>query len=358
MAGRPADRHRTRHLGQASPEPSAAVPTFAEYAARVIAHRASNGLRPNTERKYRGLLAGHLMPAFGPTRIDQVTVAQVNEWFASYGRRTHATRADAYRLLSSVMKAAIDEGLRESNPCRVRGGGTDPERAHDIEAATPGRLTRSPTRCARSGGWSCCSPGTASYGSGSWPSCAARNRGGRPRARGPQGAPRDDAGGRRDDHRAAQVEGRRAGRGDPAAPAAGSWPRTWPRTPGRAGTRCCSPRHAGASFTTRCCGGSGAARETVGLPGFHFHDLRHTGATWLARDGATSKSGCTGSGTVIRGWRRGTSTPTPSGTRRTPSGSPAARRSSCRWPRVGRGRAARHEVRRRDHTSRLTGSAW
>ena len=35
------------------------------------------------------------------------------------------------------MKAAIDEGLRESNPCRVRGGGTDPRRAHDIEAATP-----------------------------------------------------------------------------------------------------------------------------------------------------------------------------------------------------------------------------
>ena len=66
----------------------AAVPTFAEYAARVIAHRASNGLRPNTERNYRRLLTGHLMPAFGPARIDQVTVAEVNEWFATYGRRT------------------------------------------------------------------------------------------------------------------------------------------------------------------------------------------------------------------------------------------------------------------------------
>ena len=83
----PADRHRTRHLGQASPGPAAAAPTFAEYAARVIEHRASNGLRPSTERKYRGELAGHLAPAFGATRIDQVTVAQVNEWFASYGRR-------------------------------------------------------------------------------------------------------------------------------------------------------------------------------------------------------------------------------------------------------------------------------
>ena len=32
-----------------------------------------------------------------------------------------------------------------------------------------------------------------------------------------------------------------------------------------------------------------AAREAAGLPGFHFHDLRHTGLTWLARDGATLK---------------------------------------------------------------------
>jgi integrase len=32
-----------------------------------------------------------------------------------------------------------------------------------------------------------------------------------------------------------------------------------------------------------------AARTAAGLPGFHFHDLRHTGMTWLARDGATLK---------------------------------------------------------------------
>ncbi|HEY6309908.1 MAG TPA: hypothetical protein VIY52_03760, partial [Streptosporangiaceae bacterium] len=120
----------------AEPRRAAAVPSFAEYAARVIARRVSGGLRPSTERRYRGLLAGHLLPAFGATRVDQVTVAAVNEWHASYGRRLHGTRAGAYRLLVSVMRAAIDEGLRESNPCRVRGGCADPQRAHDVEAAT------------------------------------------------------------------------------------------------------------------------------------------------------------------------------------------------------------------------------
>ena len=34
--------------GKPAPARTAAVPTFAEYAARVIGHRASNGLRPNT----------------------------------------------------------------------------------------------------------------------------------------------------------------------------------------------------------------------------------------------------------------------------------------------------------------------
>ena len=53
------------------------------------------------------MLNGHLLPVFGGTRIDAITVTAVNEWFASYGRRTPATRADAYRLLTSVMKTAI-----------------------------------------------------------------------------------------------------------------------------------------------------------------------------------------------------------------------------------------------------------
>ena len=54
-----------------------------------------------------------------------------------------------------------------------------------------------------------------------------------------------------------------------------------------------------------------AAREATGLPGFHFHDLRHTGMTWLARDGATLKermhrAGCVRSedGGAVRARRR------------------------------------------------------
>ncbi len=79
--------------GQPAPAARAAVPTFAEYAARVIGHRASDGLRPSTERNYRRLLASHLIPAFGPARIDAITVAAVNDWYAGY-TRTLPTRAD------------------------------------------------------------------------------------------------------------------------------------------------------------------------------------------------------------------------------------------------------------------------
>ncbi len=66
----------------------ASVPTFADCAARMIAQRAANGLSPNTARRYRGLLNGHLLPTFGATPVDQITVAMVNDWHASYLRRT------------------------------------------------------------------------------------------------------------------------------------------------------------------------------------------------------------------------------------------------------------------------------
>ena len=275
--------------GKPAPARTAAVPTFAEYAARVIGHRASNGLRPNTERNYRRLLTGHLIPAFGPARIDQVTVAGVNEWFAAYGRRTLPTRAAAYRLLSSVMKAAIDEGLRESNPCRVRGGGTDPRRAHDIEAATPEQVDA--LAAAMRPQWQMIVQ-LAAYCQLRFGELAELRRkdieldGGRGVLRVRRAMSRVDG---------AIVTGppkSSAGVRDVAIP---------PHLLGELAAHLaahCGPGRDALLFTTP----RGAqlyhavlyrewkaARAEAGLPGFHFHDLRHTGMTWLARDGATLK---------------------------------------------------------------------
>jgi integrase len=274
------------------PVPAArVVPTFTEYALRVIEHRVSNGLRPSTERKYRGLLAGHLLPAFGPVPIDQITVAGVNEWFTSYGRRVLPTRANAYRLLASMMKAAIDEGWRESNACRVRGGAADPRREHEAEAATPGQVDalaaamRPQWRMAVLLGAYCQLRFgelaelrrkdvelDLAAGRG-----VIRVRRAMTRVDGVMltGPPKSSAG-----IRAVAVPPHLLG--DLAAHLAEHV------QPGRDALLFTTPRGE-QLYHAVIYGDWHKARADVGLPGFRFHDLRHTGLTWLARDGATLK---------------------------------------------------------------------
>ena len=108
------------------------VPRFAAYAASWLANRP---LRGRSVREYRSVLHGHLVPAFGPMRLDAITPLAVREWHASYGTRTPSARAKAYRVLHAIMATAADEDKWiGANPCRVRRGGSDP-RAHRINIA-------------------------------------------------------------------------------------------------------------------------------------------------------------------------------------------------------------------------------
>jgi integrase len=110
------------------------VPRFADYAASWLRTRP---LRGRSVREYRSVLHGHLIPAFGAMRLDEVTPLAVREWHASYGTRTPSARAKAYRVLHAIMAtAAEDDGLIGANPCRVRRGGNDP-RQRRINVATP-----------------------------------------------------------------------------------------------------------------------------------------------------------------------------------------------------------------------------
>jgi integrase len=270
---------------------AAAPPTFAECAARMIAQRVANGLSPNTARRYRGLLAGHLLPAFGATRVDAITVAAVNDWHTSYGRRTPSTRAGAYRLLTSVMKAAIDEGLRESNPCRVPGGSTEPRRAHDVEAATEEQADA--LADAMRPEWRMLVL-LAAYCQLRFGELAELRR---------RDVDLDLAAGRgviKVRRAMTRVDGElitgppksAAGRRDVAVP-----PHLLPELaahlaghvkPGRDALLFTTPRGSQLYHAVMYRDWKDA-RVAAGLPGFHFHDLRHTGATWLAREGATLK---------------------------------------------------------------------
>ncbi|MCA1783494.1 MAG: tyrosine-type recombinase/integrase [Dermatophilaceae bacterium] len=80
-------------------------------------------IRPSTRASYRSALRRHLVPAFGPLPIEDLSPALVRAWFASYGTRTPTARAHAYQLLGSIMAQAEDDGLITRNPCRIKSGG-------------------------------------------------------------------------------------------------------------------------------------------------------------------------------------------------------------------------------------------
>lgn len=78
-------------------------------------------LRESTKDLYKRLLRVNLR-AFHLTAIEEITAAQVSEWWAesiSTGKKTSASKA--YKLLSASLRRAVGEKVIPANPCMVKG---------------------------------------------------------------------------------------------------------------------------------------------------------------------------------------------------------------------------------------------
>lgn len=79
-----------------------------------------------TRERNAGVLHRHIMPTFGTAPLREITTPQVRHW------RTNllgagvgpATVAKAYQVLRAILNTALDDGLIERNPCRIKGAGT------------------------------------------------------------------------------------------------------------------------------------------------------------------------------------------------------------------------------------------
>jgi len=105
-------------------------------------------LRPSTQASYEQIGRCYLLPAFGRSELAKVTTTDVRRWLASMRSKKLSpnTVAKAYRLLSRVLSAAVDDGIIGRSPCTVEGAGTErtPEmrfatvdQVHDLAAAAP-----------------------------------------------------------------------------------------------------------------------------------------------------------------------------------------------------------------------------
>lgn len=98
-----------------------ATPRFADFAETWLVQRP---LKPRTRAHYRGILDRQLLPVWGPSTLDGITVDAVHTWYATLDPTVPTMRAHTYALLRTILHAAWRRDLIDSNPCRVEGGGS------------------------------------------------------------------------------------------------------------------------------------------------------------------------------------------------------------------------------------------
>ncbi len=103
-------------------DPDRAKTPFGEVAARHMATVAH--VKPKTLRGYETLLAKHVLPRFGETPVGLIDTLAVREWIADLTTSDPTTSGlsaswtrQAYRLLAAIMQTAVEGGYVARTPC-------------------------------------------------------------------------------------------------------------------------------------------------------------------------------------------------------------------------------------------------
>lgn len=266
-------------------DPREACPTFAAYSATWLAQRVE--LRPRTVELYGSLLRLHLLPDLGPVPLDELRPSRVRAWYAArvQAGTGRSTTAKAYRLLKTILGTAVADELIPRNPCLLRGAGSE-----RTPARTPPTLAEVDALAAAVDPRWRMFVLVAAWSGLRWGELAGLTRkrvnllhgtltvqeqlievGGRVSL----SPPKTDAGRRvvhLPPHLLPDLE-------DHLDRYCGADPDAWVFTGAK-----------GAPLTRRNFAAHwSAARAAVGLPGLHFHDLRHLAATLAATTGATTR---------------------------------------------------------------------
>lgn len=125
-AGRYLDRIRTDQDRGAWIDPRAGHMTLSDYAWGWLALRPD--LRPRTQELYEGYLRLHILPTLGDFELGSLSTARIRAWHAGLiaaGRPGRSTVAKAYRLLSTIMRTAVEDELILKNPCILKKAGVE-----------------------------------------------------------------------------------------------------------------------------------------------------------------------------------------------------------------------------------------
>jgi integrase len=113
-------------------DPRRAKRKFGDFAEEWLSQRAD--LAERTVELYRWLLDKHILPTFGDANIGSVLPSTVSTWHGKLAKDHQTTAAKAYRLLRTILNAAVGDEIITRNPCVKKGAGV--ERAPERPTAT------------------------------------------------------------------------------------------------------------------------------------------------------------------------------------------------------------------------------
>jgi integrase len=104
-------------------DPRAGKVTLRIYAYEWLDQRPDLAFR--TRELYGHLLSNHVFPSMGRTALARLTPSIIRGWHAELALRYPSTASKAYRLLSTILRTAVSDGLLVSSPCKVSGASTE-----------------------------------------------------------------------------------------------------------------------------------------------------------------------------------------------------------------------------------------
>lgn len=92
--------------------------TLRDYATRWLEHRT---VAPRTKENYTYHLNDNIYPVLGDLALTEITTEDVRAWFAGLGTERQTRNARAYGVLTAVLNTAVDDGLIDRSPARIKG---------------------------------------------------------------------------------------------------------------------------------------------------------------------------------------------------------------------------------------------
>ena len=97
--------------------------TLEKYAKEWLSRRSDLAVR--TRELYGYVLDHHVLPQLGKSTLAGLAPSKIRGWHSALANEHSATAAKAYRLLSTILRTAVTDGLISTTPCRVKGAGVE-----------------------------------------------------------------------------------------------------------------------------------------------------------------------------------------------------------------------------------------